>query len=111
MLRFVFLEPFRLRVEHSQYAQVPAMTYGGPKVNPTDPSPESFKISESLILLEFIADLFPSTNLYPNDPVQRAQIRFFIDTLSTKFVGPWFAFLGGNAEDGGQTVLEGEYAH
>jgi hypothetical protein len=50
----------RRRIEHLQHAQVPTMTYGGPKVDPTNPSPESFKLAESLVLLEFIADLFPS---------------------------------------------------
>jgi len=88
-------------------AQVPAIAYGGPKVDPTNPSPESVKIAESLILLEFIADLFPSANLFTNHPVERAQIRFFIDTFSNKFVSAWHAFLLGNAEDGGKTVLEG----
>lgn len=33
------------------------MTYGGPQVDRTG-SPESFRIFESLIVLEFIADLF-----------------------------------------------------
>ena len=42
------------------------MTYGGPRIDPTNPSPESFKLAESLVLLEFIADLFPSANLYTN---------------------------------------------
>ena len=33
------------------------------------------------VLLEFIADLFPSANLYSDDPVRQAQLRFFIDAL------------------------------
>ena len=70
------------------------MAYGGPKRDPTDPPPESFKIAESLIILEFIADLFPTANLYTNDPVQRSQIRFFLDTFSIKFLDQWYAFLG-----------------
>lgn len=48
----MFLEPFHRRVEHSEHAQVPAMTYGRPMVDPTYPSPESVKIS---ILLGTIA--------------------------------------------------------
>ena len=87
------------------------MTYGGPKVDPSNPSPESFKLAESLILLGFIADLFPSANLYTNDPVQRAQVCFFIDTFSNNFVDQWYAFLGGNADDGGNAILEGQKPH
>lgn len=94
--------------ERSHNAQVPAIAYGGPKVDPTNPSPESVKITESLILLEFIADLFPSANLYTANPVERAQIRFFIDTFVNKFASPWNVFLRGNAEDGGKAVLEGQ---
>ncbi|KAJ7484166.1 glutathione S-transferase [Mycena latifolia] len=61
-------------------SKVPAIAYGGPHVSPDQPSPESEKIAESLILVEFIADLFPESGLLPKDPVQRAQARFFIDT-------------------------------
>ncbi|KAG6805318.1 hypothetical protein H0H93_005077, partial [Arthromyces matolae] len=38
-------------------SKVPAIAYGGPAVAPDDPSPESTKLAESLVLLEFIADL------------------------------------------------------
>jgi glutathione S-transferase len=38
------------------------------------------------VLLEFVADLAPNSTLLPKDPVQRAQTRFFIDAVSTKFV-------------------------
>lgn len=93
---------------HSHDIQVPAIAYGGPKVDPTNPSPESVKIAESLILLEFIADLFPSANLYTNNPVERAQIRSFIDRFSNQFLSPWYAFLRGNAEDGGRAILGGQ---
>ncbi|KAI0048892.1 glutathione S-transferase [Auriscalpium vulgare] len=72
-------------------SKVPAIAYGGPKVDPADPSPESTKIAESLVLLEFVADLYPSAALLPADPVQRAQVRFFIDAVSTKFLPSYFA--------------------
>ena len=55
------------------------------------PSPESVKIAESLVLVEFIADLFPSAGIFPADPVKRAQARFFIEGVSSKFVPAWFA--------------------
>jgi glutathione S-transferase len=79
---------------------VPAIAPGGPKVDPTNTSPEPVKIAESLILLEFIADLFPSANMYTNNPVERAQIRFFIDTFLNNFVNPWFRSSGVTPEVG-----------
>jgi glutathione S-transferase len=63
--------------------QVPAVTYGGPKVAADEPSPQSQKIAESLVLLEFVADL--SGKLLPKDAVQRARVRFFIDAVSNSF--------------------------
>ncbi|KAJ7636633.1 glutathione S-transferase [Roridomyces roridus] len=66
--------------------------YGGPQTSPELPTPESVKIAESLILVEFIADLYPESNILPKDPVQRAHTRFFIDVFSTKvlpvYMGP-----------------------
>ncbi|KAJ7859375.1 hypothetical protein B0H14DRAFT_2747138 [Mycena olivaceomarginata] len=49
------------------------VSYGGPQVPPDQPSPESVKIAESLILVEF-------------HPVERAKVRFFIDAVSNKFL-------------------------
>ncbi|KAG6820214.1 hypothetical protein H0H93_003868 [Arthromyces matolae] len=63
-------------------SKVPAIAYGGPAVAPDDPSPESTKLAESLVLLEFIADLAKPGTLLPTDPVLRAKVRFFIDTVS-----------------------------
>ncbi|KAJ7484162.1 thioredoxin-like protein [Mycena latifolia] len=70
-------------------SKVPAIAYGGPDVPPDQPSPESIKISESPIVVEFIADLFPEAKLLPTDPVQRAKARFFIEVVSSKFVPAW----------------------
>jgi len=67
-------------------SKVPAIAYGGPKTLPEDPSPESAKLAESLVLIEFIADLFPDSDLLPKDPVERAKVRFFIDAVSTKVI-------------------------
>ncbi|KAJ7107377.1 hypothetical protein C8R44DRAFT_885392 [Mycena epipterygia] len=58
-------------------SKVPAFAYGGPQVSPDLPSPDSDKIAESLIL---------QATLLPKDPVLRAKARFFIDTVSTKFL-------------------------
>ncbi|KAJ6514685.1 thioredoxin-like protein [Mycena vulgaris] len=70
-------------------SKVPAIAYGGPQVPPDQPSPESIKLAESLILVEFVADLYPASALLPTDAVLRAKARFFIDVVSTKF-GPAF---------------------
>ncbi|CAK5266740.1 unnamed protein product [Mycena citricolor] len=73
-------------------SKVPAIAYGGAQSAPEDPSPDSDKIAESLVLLEFVADLFPESGILPKDPVQRAKARFFIDAVSTKllpvYIGP-----------------------
>ena len=72
---------------------MPAIAYGGPQVSPDQPSPESAKIAESLVLLEFVADLFPNSKLLSKDPVERAKARFFIDAVSNKVPGNWFAHM------------------
>ncbi|KAI8973123.1 hypothetical protein BD414DRAFT_425226 [Trametes punicea] len=70
-------------------ALVPAFTYGGPPVPPDQPSPQSLKLSESVVLIEFIADLHPSSGLRPETPELCARARLFItlshDTLHHAF--------------------------
>lgn len=63
---------------------MPAVAYGGPDVHPDDPSPESTKITESLVLIQFFADLAPESDLLPADALGRARIRFFLDTVNSK---------------------------
>ncbi|KAH9016118.1 glutathione S-transferase [Lactarius pseudohatsudake] len=65
-------------------SRVPALVYGSPKSDPENPSPESARITESPVLLEFVADLYPDSGLLPKDPVERARVRFFIDAVSTR---------------------------
>ena len=79
------------------------MVYGSPKSDPENPSPESAKIAESLVLLEFVADLYPDSGLLPKDPVERARVRFFIDALSTKLF-PHYAALFYHGEASGPFV-------
>lgn len=43
------------------------------------------------MLLEFVADLKPDSHLLPKDPVQRAQARFFIETVSSKVLPQYMA--------------------
>ncbi|KAI0367276.1 thioredoxin-like protein [Pilatotrama ljubarskyi] len=68
---------------------VPAFAYGGPSVSPEQPSPDSLKLAESVVLIEFLADLHPESGLHPMDPELRARARLFItlshDTLHHAF--------------------------
>ncbi|KAH7882289.1 glutathione S-transferase C-terminal-like protein [Phlebopus sp. FC_14] len=94
---------------HALYARyVPSIAYGGPDVPPDSPSPESTKLAESLILVEFVADLFPSSNILPTDPVLRAKARFFIETVSTKFNSTYMGFLARGEPY--QKILDGAVA-
>ena len=68
------------------------MVYGSTNSDPEHPSPDSAKITESLVLIEFVADLYPNSGLLPKDPVERARVRFFIDAISTKLFPPANAF-------------------
>ena len=86
-------------------SKVPAIAYGGPKVPPDEPSPESIKITESLVLLEFVADLYPNAHLLPADPVQRARARFFVEAVSTKLVPAWMTLKSG-APESSQAFLD-----
>ncbi|KAI0302796.1 hypothetical protein B0F90DRAFT_1834512, partial [Multifurca ochricompacta] len=46
-------------------SKVPAVAYGNTGSDPENPSSESVKIAESLVLLEFVADLYPDSGLLP----------------------------------------------
>jgi glutathione S-transferase len=45
------------------------------------------------VLVEFIADLFPKAGIFPSDPVQRAQTRFFVDQATVKYVDKYVSHL------------------
>uniref|UniRef100_A0A5K1JYI1 Thiol-transferase Tc52 n=1 Tax=Ganoderma boninense TaxID=34458 RepID=A0A5K1JYI1_9APHY len=72
-------------------SKVPAIAYGGPSVPADQPSPESTKLAESLVLVEFVGDLFPSSGIVPADPVKRACARFFIEGVSSKLNPAYYA--------------------
>lgn len=63
---------------------MPAVAYGGPDVPPENPSPESAKITESLVLVQFFADLAPESDLLPKDALGRARVRSFLDAVNNK---------------------------
>ncbi|EKM56306.1 uncharacterized protein PHACADRAFT_253365 [Phanerochaete carnosa HHB-10118-sp] len=72
--------------------KVPALTYGGPKVSPEQPSPESAKLRESRVILEFLADVFPDSGLLPQDPVLRARARLFIAVFDAQVFDAFKAY-------------------
>ena len=61
-------------------------------MSPTEPSPESAKLAESLVIVEFIAELFPESKLHPTDLVKRARARHFITLVETKFEEAFHSF-------------------
>ncbi|KAI0366076.1 hypothetical protein BV20DRAFT_1027012 [Pilatotrama ljubarskyi] len=74
--------------------RVPLLVYGGPELHPDEsPSPAAAKIVESGIILEFLADLFPSAHLLPSDPVVRAHARLFAHTVDTALLPAFMAFV------------------
>lgn len=85
--------------------KVPTVAYGGPTVDPENPSPLSAKISESNVILEFLADLYPDSGLLPKDLVMRAKVRFFVDATTKNVEGPFYDFLLGRGSY--ENVLKG----
>ncbi|KAG0691885.1 hypothetical protein DFH29DRAFT_1007154 [Suillus ampliporus] len=85
--------------------KIPAVTYGGPDVDPEDPSPLSAKIAESNVILEFVADLYPDSGLLPKDPIQRANVRFFVNATVKHVEEVFYAFFLGEAPY--ENVLKG----
>ncbi|KAG6370914.1 glutathione S-transferase [Boletus reticuloceps] len=73
--------------------KVPAITYGGPDVDPEKPSPLSVKLTESNVILEFVADIYPEAKLMPIDPVQRARVRFFIEAATRTYLPAYMAWI------------------
>ncbi|KAI0651478.1 thioredoxin-like protein [Trametes meyenii] len=86
--------------------KIPAITYGGPKTAPDEPSSESARINESLIIVEFLADLFPEANLLPSDPLLRAKARLFANVVETKVLDALKAFFFVYADGAEKTLFE-----
>ena len=77
------------------HPQVPAITYGGPPSPPEAPHPEAARIAESLVIVEFLAELFPSSGLHPSDLVQRARARHTITVFETQVFDAYIKFVFG----------------
>ncbi|KAG2358601.1 thioredoxin-like protein [Suillus spraguei] len=89
----IFSRPEWFRSKVNPVGKVPTVTYGGPIVDPEDPSPLSTKITESNVILEFLADLYPDSGLLPKDPVLRAKVRFFVDANTKHVEEPFYNFV------------------
>ncbi|RPD55605.1 hypothetical protein L226DRAFT_614759 [Lentinus tigrinus ALCF2SS1-7] len=86
-------------------AKVPYLVYGGPKLNPGDaPSADTLQIPESLVILEFLADLLPSAKLLPADPALRVKARLFAQAVEPKLRPAFMAFFLQGAPQ--ETLLE-----
>jgi glutathione S-transferase len=81
------------------------VAYGGPTVDPEDPSPLSTKIAESNVILEFLADLYPDSGLLPKDLLLRAKVRFFVDVATKHVESPFYDFVIGRGSY--ENVLKG----
>ncbi|KAF7730279.1 hypothetical protein EC973_002522 [Apophysomyces ossiformis] len=66
-------------------------------VNPDQKVPtigvDDYNLPESMVILEFLNDLFPEKNLLPKDPLKRAQIRFAIEFFTVKVAPIWFTYV------------------
>ncbi|EUC64193.1 glutathione transferase, putative [Rhizoctonia solani AG-3 Rhs1AP] len=74
-------------------SKVPAIAYGGPASPPDAPSDQSIKLAESAVLVELVADLYPEAKLMPSSPIERAQVRFFVEFVGCKLLPAFFAFV------------------
>ncbi|KAG0698054.1 thioredoxin-like protein [Suillus ampliporus] len=108
----LFDKPKWFAAKVNPIGKVPAIAYGGPDVDPSDPSPLSFKLTESNVILQFVAELYPESGLLPKDPVERAKVLFFMDTVDRHFDRPGNDWMGGRTEsyDGGLLSESDEFA-
>ncbi|KAI0712662.1 thioredoxin-like protein [Earliella scabrosa] len=82
-------------VDINPVKKVPAITYGGPPSPPEAPHPEAARIAESLVIVEFLAELFPASGLHPSDLVQRARARHTITVFETQVFDAYIKFVYG----------------
>ncbi|KAI1790956.1 hypothetical protein LXA43DRAFT_889971, partial [Ganoderma leucocontextum] len=80
--------------------KVPSLVHGGVESFPAGKlTPGSDVIIESLVILEFLADLFPDGSLLPKDPAKRSKARIFMNILNLRMpndIGTWLM----NKDDG-----------
>ncbi|KZV68266.1 hypothetical protein PENSPDRAFT_634496 [Peniophora sp. CONT] len=75
--------------EVNPVGKIPAISYG-PRApsNCIMPPPNSFHLCESLVILTFLADLYPQ--LLPATPIDRARAQFFIAKVEEKVMATWY---------------------
>ncbi len=79
---------------HFTVQQVPYLVHGSPQLHENEePGPGSVRIPESLVILEYLADVFPNSGLLPTHPALRAKARLFIQSVETKFIPAFVGFL------------------
>ena len=59
-----------------------------------------------MIIVEFVADLYPDSGLLPKDPVDRAKARFFVDAVNKEILPTWWRIFN-KAEDSVDELLNG----
>ncbi|KZT63357.1 hypothetical protein DAEQUDRAFT_147094 [Daedalea quercina L-15889] len=84
--------PSWFKLEVNPAGKVPAIAYGGSQTLPDVPQPDSVKLAESLVLVEFVADLYPDSGLLPQCPVLRAKARFFVNAVCSELLSAWDDF-------------------
>ncbi|KAI0671839.1 thioredoxin-like protein [Trametes maxima] len=74
--------------EVSPLGKVPAISLG-PRSTMGQPLPESTNLTESLALLEYLADIYPEAKLLPSNPILRAKARSFTMLYQTHVSEPF----------------------
>jgi glutathione S-transferase len=69
--------------------KVPALAYTDAQYPPGPPPPDAPKLTESLVMIDFVNNIDPEHRLLPKDPLETARVRFFIETFSTYFMPVW----------------------
>lgn len=57
------------------------------------------KIFESAIINEYLDELFPTVSLMPEDPANRADVRFWVDFAHDRLVPAYFRLMNSNEPD------------
>ncbi|KAI1782459.1 hypothetical protein LXA43DRAFT_1068771 [Ganoderma leucocontextum] len=78
------LSPLRVDEIHEPRSRIHLRRPAAPPDQPSPSSLSSMKLAESLVLLEFLADRYPSASLLLVCPVLRARARLFIHTFETR---------------------------
>ncbi|KAI0360301.1 thioredoxin-like protein [Trametes cingulata] len=93
----LFNKPDWYQAKVNPTGKIPVLVYGGPELHEgEEPSPEAEGLTESLVILEFLAETFPEARLLPADPILRARARLFSQTVET-MLQPYLSFMFLNA--------------